>query len=507
MMKLVKTKEQLDIIEAAQKQNRLLINAAAGASKTTTLNFIAEVIKKPSLYLAFNKAIAVEASGKFPDHVECRTTHSLAYSSFGFDLQHKMSRPKGRYVNVAATSLEVARYYKLPTLECTLTDGDTKEISAGCLGLIVRETVKRFEQSADKEVGKNHIPHTQLKKLIPCSITRSEAAELILKTSRQCWQDRCDVHSDVMATHGTYLKLFQLSNPKLEYEVIYLDEAQDTSDVVIDIFLKQQHAKLIAVGDTYQAIYGWNGAVNAMNKLPFPKKQLTKSFRFGQSIADVATAVIQGKLKVEGFERVSSIIDDINTKKPYTMIFRGNAALLQEAVSLISQGNKVSVEVDTGDFIKVLDSAVALQKGDMKNVKHDLVVPYSCWKDFVDVAKESGEIKRIVSIILEGKAPMFRATLSKVCKRDDADITLTTCHKSKGREWDQVMLADDFPKWSESIPQEEINLMYVAATRVMKVLQINQSVFDAIKDYRQSLQAFNKYVRKELGDIESDYQD
>jgi len=32
-----------------------------------------------SVYLAFNKALQVEAEGKFPKHVTCKTTHGLAY--------------------------------------------------------------------------------------------------------------------------------------------------------------------------------------------------------------------------------------------------------------------------------------------------------------------------------------------------------------------------------------------------------------------------------------------
>ena len=74
-----------------------------------------------------------------------------------------------------------------------------------------------------------------------------------------------------------------------------------------------------------------------------------------------------------------------------------------------------------------------------------------------------------------------------------ATCIITTAHKSKGLELDQVVLADDFPdlvvtkiKNNESITQlaevgfdisaEEINLIYVAVTRAIKKLEINGSL-------------------------------
>lgn len=58
----------------------LKISAVAGSGKTHTLVGIAEKLKpNRALYIAFNKAIALEAKLKFPHYVDCRTIHSLAY--------------------------------------------------------------------------------------------------------------------------------------------------------------------------------------------------------------------------------------------------------------------------------------------------------------------------------------------------------------------------------------------------------------------------------------------
>ena len=79
-VKLIPTKEQEDIIFSASNGEDLVIKAFAGASKTSSLVMIANALHKKGksgLYLAFNKAIADEAKGKFPASVDCLTIHSF----------------------------------------------------------------------------------------------------------------------------------------------------------------------------------------------------------------------------------------------------------------------------------------------------------------------------------------------------------------------------------------------------------------------------------------------
>ncbi|MDH2406059.1 UvrD-helicase domain-containing protein [Bradyrhizobium sp. SSUT18] len=66
--------------------------------------------------------------------------------------------------------------------------------------------------------------------------------------------------------HDGYLKLWALSSHAIAADFILLDEAQDTNPVVLDV-LRKQPAQMIYVGDKYQQIYEWRGAVNAMEKI------------------------------------------------------------------------------------------------------------------------------------------------------------------------------------------------------------------------------------------------
>ena len=71
------TDEQLASLDMAMTGQSFKIVAYAGAGKTTTLRLISENLRGRGLYLAFNKAIATEAQGKFPPNVRCQTFHSL----------------------------------------------------------------------------------------------------------------------------------------------------------------------------------------------------------------------------------------------------------------------------------------------------------------------------------------------------------------------------------------------------------------------------------------------
>lgn len=147
------TKEQEEIISSVKNSHKLKINAGAGCAKTTTLRLIAEDNAVKSLYLVFNKKMEEEARKKFPSWVEVRTTHSLAYREFGTSLRHKLQRPTGRYLNVCGTGTEIALYFKINNFAV----GNKRKISANGIGLAVKETVNKFEFSADTKLENHHV--------------------------------------------------------------------------------------------------------------------------------------------------------------------------------------------------------------------------------------------------------------------------------------------------------------------------------------------------------------
>jgi superfamily I DNA/RNA helicase len=484
------TEQQLYCVAIAQSPEPMVkIEACAGAGKTSTLVLIAKSVLEDSIYMAFNKVTAMEAAEKFPGHVTCQTTHSLAFAAFGRPLMNKLSRPKGAYKNVAGTGSEIAKYYKL----CSVDVAGQIVATANAVGVYVKRTVERFEQSADMKMTIKNVPLYDMEKLIEAD---RNIGSYVLKAAQKLWKDRIDVRSDALATHDTYLKLYQLSKPVLPFEVLYLDEAQDTTPCVLDIVMNQKHMKIILVGDRRQAIYGWRGANNAMSSMDCAVAPLSMSFRYGKGIAKVATAVLAMDMIIDGREDLESIVgyNKVDRTKPYMYLFRTNAVLLDEAVAAIDGGEKIKVEVDTKDFVKILQSAQALHDGYLKNIKHEKILPYANWKALVEEAKEiGGELKRVAAIIDGDRSEHIISVLEHYVAPSDALATYTTAHKAKGREADQVILADDFPshydKFGEwkPLPEAEQNLLYVAVTRSQRVLEINKSVAEVMTKYKIDL--------------------
>lgn len=89
-----------------------------------------------------------------------------------------------------------------------------------------------------------------------------------------------------------------------------------------------------------------------------------------------------------------------------------------------------------------------------------------------EVQLDLAPIVKLISDYALGELISALDRTSRVKERD-ADLILSTAHKSKGREWGSVRLENDFrhPD-SKGYTDEETNLLYVAATRAINTLDI-----------------------------------
>jgi hypothetical protein len=231
-----------------------------------------------------------------------------------------------------------------------------------------------------------------------------------------------------------------------------------------------------------------------METIKAPFKVLSKSFRYGKAIADLATFIIKGGIQVKGLESIKSQIGSFSEEQ-YTIIFRTNAYLISRAVDLTAQGKKVYCNIDTRKFENQLNSVLALYEGRLKDIKDDEISIYSSWDEFEEILDESPEYERLAGIVVSGQTYKYLRAIKQVkLNKDCYEVLMTTAHKSKGMEWNSVIIADDFnPKFilcnQEDIDynQQEVNLFYVACTRAIKHLQIPV-------DFSQ---AFSKSKRKQ----------
>ncbi|EHO4365444.1 DEAD/DEAH box helicase [Escherichia coli] len=489
------TEEQTAIKEAFPDHRFLTIQAKSGSGKTSTLYLLANSTEDRILYLAFNKSMAEEARRKMPVNVECRTLHSICYQFLDHRLRAKLSRPEGQYVNVAGTGSEIAKKFKINNL---IDKRGKTLLTRAMIGLMIKQTVGKFEFSDDPFISRKHFPSVHLADIKRKGINEHKLITEVVKYAKQLWRERIDPNTDTLMTHDTYVKLFELSGADLGYDIIFGDEFQDVNPAFLSILRNAKSAKqVVVVGDEYQSIYQFRGSQNMMKETSTygAELPLTACFRFGPKVANIANMILSDKeplrhpLVGKGFDTVvgSYKSDVVDYTKPYTIIFRKNLTLLMEAMDRIADGEEIIINVDTRDFISMVDSVNALRRGDIEKVKHETVLPYADWNEFVECAEADPDAKRLLNIVVSGKANTIAHTLRTHRNSPTAKVTLTTAHKSKGLEWDQVIVANDFPsnydkKTGEWVGLEEAerNLLYVAHTRCVKCLQWNTTVQEII---------------------------
>jgi superfamily I DNA/RNA helicase len=430
------------------------------------------------LYLAFNKVTASEAAASFPPNVTCRTVHSLAYTAVGHRYRHKLGPLR---------SSDIMRLYQ--------------GVTAAMAELLV-QTLESFMVSADDSLEIEHVP---------AELALSDRQQFA-GAARRLWNDMVDEDKATPLPHDGYLKLYQLGKPVLwrRHDVILLDEAQDTNPVTADIVLRQRCGKVL-VGDRHQSIYGFRGSINAMAMLPRAETcYLTRSMRFGEPVARAATLLLQtmkGETHaITGMGRMSATPGQVDRSQPYAIISRSNASVFARAVEAINRSRVHFVGGVQNYLLGKLTDVHHLWSG-----RRDLVQD-AFYRDFDDLdtlalhGRETGdkEILSLVSVVREYKAalPGLIATVTgAACERAaDADVLLMTAHRSKGLEFDQVLLDDDFHDLvdKQGKPnrgaldaqafEQEINLLYVGMTRARRALELNRqcrAVLDAARRAEQ----------------------
>ena len=453
---------------AQSKAHVLLVSAYAGTGKTSTLIEYAKANpEKRMTYLAFNKAVKEEAQTKFPSNVKCVTAHGLAYAKYGSAYSHKLNNPKP--------------YHLMSALNIEARLADT-----------VLSVVNKFLASSELVISESHV-------VAPLDGVKTHANSIInsITFANKAWKMMCDVESTkIPMPHDGYLKLFQMAGGTINTEVILFDESQDASPIMIAI-VEASSAKKVYVGDENQAIYGFRGAVNAMATIKADEHLfLTASFRFGGGVAKLANAILGQYRKLEkpvrGLGQHATQFS-VDVSKPHTRLSRTNSALFDEAVKAYRSNRPFGFvgNVKNYGFDTIVD-AYNLKVGNRGAVRDSTIKSFNTFEQMNDYAEavDDKELKVKAKIVNEymDRIPMLVTHIQNNAVEDlsKADIILTTAHKSKGLEWANVYLTDDFcdmlckvdeeTNVSVEPDREEINLLYVAVTRAERCISVNETL-------------------------------
>jgi hypothetical protein len=153
------------------------------------------------------------------------------------------------------------------------------------------------------------------------------------------------------------------------------------------------------------------------------------------------------------------------------VLCRTNAAAVQTLLSAIGEGKRPHLIGGGDEVLKFVNAARDLQRG--KTTQHPELCSFESWGEVKAYSKtdEGEDLKLMVDLIEKFGADKIAAALKNMPAERDADLVISTAHKSKGREWNTVKLAGDFKPLSK-MDDEEIRLLYVAATRAKLVLDV-----------------------------------
>ncbi|ADJ45314.1 DNA helicase [Amycolatopsis mediterranei S699] len=469
------TSEQRAAVDAFRAGAHLVLQAGAGTGKTTTLTMLGASTRRRGRYLAFNKAIATEARRLFGPNVACATAHSLAFKAVGHRYQDRLNHPR-------MATAKLARSLGI-TMEVTIGE---RKLTTAALCYAAQRTVILYCYSADETLDRQHVPWL---KGIGEEHLHDQLTHLVLPYARRMWADlQNPERGRVPFKHDHYLKMWALTRPRLYGDFFLLDEAQDTNPVVEQVFLAQgEHAQLVMVGDSAQAIYGWRGARDVMTGFAGRRLALSHSFRFGDGVAAEANrwlAIAGAPIRLTGSPAVASRVETV--EQPDAILCRTNGGAMAEILTLLGKGRRVALAGRAAVLQSLAEAARDLQAG--RRTTHPELLLFASWGEVQDYAEwdpDGRDLLSFVEVIDEHGADVVLDTLSRLAAETHADVVVSTAHAAKGREWASVRIADDFPEPvdpentgsdGEPLPgriePSEARLAYVAVTRARNRLDL-----------------------------------
>lgn len=481
--KTLTAEQESHVKQVISDSNDYAIQAPPGSGKTFLLLSMARKLSGYGLSLSFNKALAVEASKKFKSSVTCKTGHALAFGSVGYKYKDRLKKLTGKQL---AANFEI---------------GDHELFNApSAKGYLILNTIRKYCYSSDRAFKPHHLP-----KLTVLDESRlDEMKQDLLENSQNIFNEMVDPKGKIPITHDVYLKIWALSNPIINKDYIFFDEYQDSNPVIADV-IKRQKCQKIFVGDQFQQIYAWRGAVNALQNQELNKLFITRSFRFGEEIAALSNTIIKSYYPYDFDYKDFHGNDDIESSVYYTalsnvdcILCRTNKGVIGETIKALNQNKTVHILGGTKQLTYLINSIIQLKKQGYSN--HPDLFLFSSFMELKEYASSSmgGDLKPILKLIeAYGRDRLINILESTTDNPDEADVTIATAHKSKGLEWPSVRLANDFkvPLDSTNPTNEETNILYVAASRALNKLDLSECQAAWNQTFTQAKEiSYNQYV-------------
>ena len=368
-----------------------IIDAVAGAGKTTTLMGCVEHIKNrhDALFCAFNRSIRKEIQRKFQErgiNVAVKTNHALGLQILRSKLRVKLNDNKYN------SFIDDEQFFKLieSDVDSIL---ETKSLMSVAEIRDVQE--KRASLSSQDEIYYFNQSLHNLKCIIMFLLDINDKFRLTLcENSQQAYEEMVDhfgifekdsryiyhpselpfyikahqimlkAGNEMAQTQGIidYVDMLYLPHllnlqAKVQYGFVFVDECQDLSRAQIEIVQKyvKPNGRVLAVGDPYQSIYGFAGADSesfdrVMTMFNCQRLNLTDCFRCPTKAIEIAQTIRED---IKGFKKEPGIVMVLKSHEVMRQLLPGDLVICRFrdplralAMKLVNKDIKVHLHPD-----------------------------------------------------------------------------------------------------------------------------------------------------------------
>lgn len=455
------TPEQLTILDVAQSTtDNLMISALAGCGKTSTLEAIEQAVPRgPILYLVFNKKNATEAEGRMSSTTTVRTFNSIGHriwaQSQGKNLKLDADKTRNIFKDIAANAPSEHR----EAIWSVYSEVIQGVALAKALGYVPEGSYSHAKRLLTQNAFYGALDE------VPDDLTGDLINAILTRSIKAAYEGTIDYNDQIYMP-----ALFGGTYPR--FPLVLVDEYQDLSPVNHALLQRLVKGRLIGVGDPNQNIYGFrgakaNGMIEAEAAYSCTSLPLTTSFRCPSAIVKhVQWHVPSFRAAKEGGDVVSiNRLGGIGIREHSTVICRNNAPILALAFSLLSAGRSVSVA--GGDIgPRIVNVMRKLGPDSLEGAA--LIDAINEWEE-LKLAKESktaSDMAACMRIFAEhGRSLHGAMTYAKHLFEQKGTTHLTTGHKAKGLEWEDVYHLDPWHVRRGHPSQQDQNLDYVVSTR------------------------------------------
>jgi len=473
-MNITGTKEQEAIWNAIENtDDDVVVGAGAGTGKTFTIveasGRLPTYLKRG--FLCFNKSIQTELQERLPEGVEAKTFHALGFGAF-FKQGIKPKVNNYKVKNIIDNMPALGRDFR----------------SASQLVKLISLVKGSMIDCTNEQAIRNLVDYYDIQ--FQTALDERLAIENVCTILDECKANTRQIDFDDMIWMPLVL---DWAWP--QFDVLFVDEAQDFNEMQRELIVRcTTNGRCIIVGDKNQAIYGFRGAdsnsmaifserLEKMGKTVkyFP---MTLTWRCPKSVVAEANRYVKDFNCLDTAEDGKVYVNShFNPQKNDIVLCRYNAPLVSAFYELLTQGKSAYVlgrdmhkglvnavkkitkheNMLTSEFIELLEIDFETQYNRLltakkQNQANSLDDKVKCIRIFASRADTVGGIIQEIERVFK--------------KNTKGDIMLSTVHKAKGLEADNVYIlaTERMPHPKATNMQEERNICYVAITRAKKNL-------------------------------------